>query len=40
MKSWQIYYEKFKKKNTLTNKNQFIITKETNIDNILKKIEA
>ena len=40
MKSWQIYYEKFKKKNTSTNINHFIITKETNIDNILKKIEV
>ena len=38
LKSWDIYYEKFKNKSIKRNKNEFIITKHTNIDNILKKI--
>ena len=37
-KSWKIYYEKFKSRRIKSNTNEFIITKKTNIDNILKKI--
>ena len=37
LKSWDIYYEKFKNKSK-QNKNELIITKSSNIDNILKKI--
>ena len=36
LKSWDIYYEKFKNKSNKDNTNEFIITKKTNIDNILK----
>ena len=36
LKSWDIYYEKFKNKSNKDNKNEFIITKKTNIDKILK----
>jgi len=36
LKSWDIYYEKFKDKNIIKNANEFIITKSTNIDQILK----
>ena len=37
LKSWDIYYEKFKNKNIKNNANEFTITKNTNIDQILKK---
>ncbi len=36
LKSWDIYYEKFKDKNIIKNANYFTITKSTNIDQILK----
>ena len=36
LKSWDIYYEKFKNKNTIKSANEFTITKNTNIDQILK----
>ena len=39
LKSWKIYYKKFKKRTITNNTNQFIITKETNIDDIIRKIE-
>ena len=38
LKSWDIYYKKFKNKSFKRNTNQIIITQKTNIDNILKKI--
>ena len=38
LKSWDIYYEKFKNKNIKNNANEFTITKNTNIDQILKKL--
>ena len=38
LKSWDIYYEKFKNKNMKNNENEFTITKDTNIDKILKKL--
>ena len=38
MKSWDIYHEKFKNKFTKNNRNEFIITKRTNINYILKKV--
>ena len=38
IKSWDIYYEKFNHKIIKSNKNEFIITKKTNLDNILKKL--
>ena len=38
LKSWDIYYEKFKNKNIKNNVNEFIITKKTNIDQLLKKV--
>ena len=36
LKSWDIYYEKFKNKNIKNNADEFTITKDTNIDQILK----
>jgi len=36
LKSWDIYYKKFKNKNIKNNANEFTITKTTNIDQILK----
>ena len=36
LKSWNIYYEKFKNKSYITN--QLTITKETNIDKLLEKL--
>ena len=36
LKSWDIYYQKFKNKNTKNNENEFNITKNTNVDKILK----
>jgi len=38
LKSWSIYYEKFKPNSIKNNTNKFIIEKNTDIDNILKKI--
>ena len=38
LKSWDIYYEKFKNINIKKNSNEFTITKNTNIDQILKKL--
>ena len=40
LKSWDIYYKKFKNKNKniKNNANEFTITKDTNIDQILKKL--
>ena len=38
LKSWDIYYKKFKNESIENNKNEFIIKKNTNIDHILKKI--
>ena len=38
MKSWDIYYKKLKNKNFKNNANEFTITKNTNIDQILKKL--
>ncbi len=38
LKSWDIYYEKFKNKSTNKNMSEIIITKKTNLDQILKKI--
>ena len=38
LKSWDIYYEKFKNKNLKNNSNVFTITKDTNIDQMLKKL--
>ena len=37
LKSWDIYYEKFKP-NSIKNTNIFIIEKNTDIDHILKKL--
>ena len=37
LKSWEIYYEKFQNKNIKNNPAEYIITKSTNIDQILKK---
>ncbi len=38
LKSWDIYYKKFKPNNVKNNTNKFIIRKNTDIENILKKI--
>ena len=38
LKSWKIYYEKFNPGRIKNNKNKFIIKKNTNIDQILKKL--
>ena len=38
LKSWSIYYEKFKPDSIKNNTNKFIIEKNTDIDNILKKL--
>ncbi len=38
LKSWNIYYEKLKNKSTCNNSNEFTITKNTNINQIIKKI--
>ena len=38
LKSWDIYYEKFKPNSIKNNKNKFIIEKKTDIDHILKKL--
>ena len=38
LKSWDIYYEKFKPNSIKQNKNKFIIRKKTDIDHIMKKL--
>jgi len=38
LKSWDIYYKKFKPNSIKNNKNKFIIEKNTDIDQILKKL--
>ena len=38
LKSWSIYYEKFKPHSIKNNTNKFIIEKKTDIDQILKKL--
>jgi len=38
LKSWDIYYEKFKSNNINKNTNKFIIRKNTDIDHIMKKL--
>ena len=38
LKSWSIYYEKFKSDSIKNNTNKFIIEKNTDIDDILKKL--
>ena len=38
LKSWNIYYRKFNNKSIKNNTNKFIIRKNTNIDNVLKKL--
>ena len=38
LKSWDIYYEKFKPNSTNKNTNKFIIRKNTDIDHIMKKL--
>ena len=38
LKSWSIYYEKFKPNSIKNNSNKFFIEKNTDIDHILKKL--
>ena len=38
IKSWNIYYKKFNNKSIKNNANEFIITKNTNIDLLIKKL--
>ena len=38
LKSWEIYYEKFKPNRIINNTNEFIIEKKTDLDHILKKL--
>ena len=38
LKSWDIYYEKFKLNSIKNNTNQFIIEKNTDVDHILKNL--
>ena len=38
LKSWTIYYEKFKTNSTKKNTNKYIIRKKTDIDQIMKKL--
>ena len=38
LKSWDIYYEKFRPKSIKKNTNKFIIRKETDLDHIMKKL--
>ncbi len=38
LKSWSIYYEKFKPNSKKINTNNFIIEKKTDIDLIMKKL--
>ena len=38
LKSWNVYYKKFKSKSIENKKNYFTITENTNINQIIKKI--
>ena len=38
LKSWDIYYDNFENRSLKKNTNEFIISKNTNIDLVLKKI--
>ena len=38
LKSWDIYYEKFKNKYIKSNNDEYLITKKTNLDVLIKKI--
>ena len=38
LESWNIYYKNSKNKSIKTNRNEIIITKNTNIDKIIQKI--
>ena len=38
LKSWDIYYKKFKPHSIKNNTNKFIIEKNTDLDHILKKL--
>jgi len=38
LKSWEIYYEKFKPNRIKNDANKFIIEKNTDLDHILKKL--
>ena len=38
LKSWDIYYEKFKPNRIKNNTNKFIIENKTDLDHILKKL--
>ena len=38
LKSWDIYYDNFENRSLKKNANEFIISKNTNIDLVLKKI--
>ena len=38
LKSWDIYYEKWKPNSIKNNKNRFIIEKNSDLDNIMKKL--
>ena len=38
LKSWSIYYEKYKSNSIKNNTNKFIIDKNTDIDHIMKKL--
>ena len=38
LKSWDIYYEKFKTYKTKNNKQKFIINKKTDMDHLMKKL--
>ena len=38
LKSWDIYYEKFKLNSTKKNSNIFIIRKKTDMDHIMRKL--
>ena len=38
LQSWDIYYNKFKNNSIKNDKNEFTITKNTNIDRLLQKV--
>jgi len=38
LKSWDIYYEKWKPNSIKNNTNRFIIEKNSDVDNIMKKL--
>jgi len=38
LKSWDIYYKKWKSNSIKNNTNRFIIEKNSNVDNILRKL--